>query len=177
VNMTTEQDRTLEALKIAIQMEIDGKEYYLKASRESGNEMGKKLLQSLAEEEDCHRQKFQSIFNTIRNKEEWPAVDFRPEGGQVLRTILARAEDSDFGIKASATELDAVQTAIDMESKTYDFYKSQESDARCGTERDFYHALASEEREHSLVLLDYHEYLKDPAAWFVNKERPSLDGG
>ncbi len=28
-------------------------------------------------------------------------------------------------MKASTTELDAIQTAMDMESKTYDFYKSQ----------------------------------------------------
>ncbi|GAH21770.1 unnamed protein product, partial [marine sediment metagenome] len=28
-----------------------------------------------------------------------------------------------------------------------------------------------------LVLLDYYEYLKDPAGWFVRKEHPSLDGG
>jgi rubrerythrin len=175
--METEQDQALNALQTAIQMEIDGKEYYLEASRQSSNKLGKELLQTLAAEEDIHRQKFQSIFNTIRNKKEWPAVDFRPEGGKLLRTILARAEGNDPGIEASTTELDAVQTAIDMESKTYDFYKSQGSDARGGAERDFYQALAAEEREHHLVLLDYHEYLKDPAAWFVNKERPSLDGG
>ena len=64
--MVTEQDKTLEALQIAIQMEIDGKEYYLKASQESSNELGKKLLQSLAAEEDIHRQKFEEIFNAIR---------------------------------------------------------------------------------------------------------------
>ena len=175
--MGTEQDQTLNALQTAIQMEIDGKAYYLEASRKSSNKLGRELLQTLAVEEDYHRQKFQSIFDTIRDKNEWPVVDIRPEGGKLLRTILARAEGNDSSIEASDTELDAVQTAIDMESKTYDFYKGQGSDARSGAERDFYQALAAEEREHHLVLLDYHEYLKDPAAWFVNKERPSLDGG
>ena len=50
--MVTEQDKTLDVLQIAIRMETDGKEYYLKASRESNNELGKKLLESLATEED-----------------------------------------------------------------------------------------------------------------------------
>ncbi len=59
--METEQDKILEALQIAIQMEIDGKEYYLKASQESSSELGKKLLASLAAEEDIHRQKFEEI--------------------------------------------------------------------------------------------------------------------
>ncbi len=80
-------------------------------------------------------------------------------------------------MKASTTELDAIQTAMDMESKTYDFYKSQGTKAAYDAERDFYETLAAEEREHHLILLDYYEYLSDPAGWFVKKEHPSLDGG
>ena len=41
--MVTEQDKTLEGLQMAIQMEIDGKKFYLKASQESGDEMGKEI--------------------------------------------------------------------------------------------------------------------------------------
>jgi rubrerythrin len=174
----SEQNKTLEALQTSIQMEIDGKQYYLKASQESGNELGKKLLQSLAAEEDIHRQKFEQIYNAMRDKKAWPATDFQPDGGQKLRTIFAQAtQEIGSRIKAPATELDAVQTAMDMENKTYDFYTRQGGNAIYDAERDFYHTLAAEEREHYLILLDYYEYLKDPAAWFVDKEHPSLDGG
>ena len=176
--MATEQDKTLDALRIAIQMEIDGKEYYLKASQESSNELGKKLLESLATEEDTHRQKFEEIYSAIRNKRAWPTTDFQPDGGKRLRTIFARAtEGMNSNIKSLTTELDAIQTAMDLENKTYDFYKSQGGNATYDAERDFYETLAAEEREHHLILLDYYEYLKDPAGWFVKKEHPSLDGG
>ena len=176
--MVTEQDKTLKALQTAIQMEIDGKEYYLKASRESGNELGKKLLQSLAAEEDLHRQKFEQIYDAIRSKKAWPKTDFQPDGGKGLRTIFSR-ETNKIGskIKSLATELGAVQEAMAMENKTYDFYKNQGKNAVYRGERDFYEALAAQEREHHRVLLDYYEYLKDPAAWFVKEEHPSLDGG
>ena len=60
--MTTEQEKTVKALQTAIQMEIDGKAYYLEASRKSGNEMGRKLLASLAAEEDIHRAVFEKIY-------------------------------------------------------------------------------------------------------------------
>ena len=176
--MITEQDKTLKALKIAIQMEIDGKEYYLKASRESSSELGKKLLRSLAAEEDIHRQKFKEIYSAIRNKKAWPVTDFQPDGGKRLRTIFARAtEEIGANIKSLATELDAIQIAIDMENKSYNFYKSQGGNAAYEVERTFYETLAAEEREHRLILLDYYEYLKDPAGWFTAKEHPSLDGG
>ena len=176
--METEQDKIQEGLKIAVQMEIDGKEYYLKASQESSNELGKKLLQSLAAEEDIHRQKFEEIYDAMRNKKAWPVTDFRPDRGKRLRTIFTMAtEEIDSNIEAPTTELDAVQTAMDMENKTYDFYKSQGGNAAYGAERNFYETLAAEEREHHLILLDYYEYLKDPAGWFVKKEHTSLDGG
>jgi len=176
--MGTEQNKILEALQIAIQMEIDGKEYYLKASQESSNELGKKLLQSLAAEEDTHQQKFEEIYNVIRNKKAWLRTDFQPDGSKGLRTMFASAtEKIGSNIKAHITELDAIQTAMDMENKTCDFYKSQSRNATHEAERDFYEALAAEEREHHLILLDYYEYLKDPAGWFVSKEHPSLDGG
>lgn len=176
--MANEQDKTLEALRIAIQMEIDGKEYYLKASQESSNELGKKLLRSLAAEEDIHRQKFGEIYDSISGKKGWPDTHFQPDGGRGLRTIFAEAlEQSSKGVKASDTELDAVQKAMEMENKTYDFYKGLGKTANYDTEKAFYETLAAEEREHHLVLLDYYEYLKDPTSWLVKKEHPTLDGG
>ena len=176
--METEQNKTLKALQIAIRMETDGKEYYLKASQESSNELGKKLLESLASEEDTHRQKFEEIYSAIRSEKAWPETDFQPDGGKRLRTIFARAtKEIGSSIKSLATQLDAIQTAMDLENKAYDFYKSQGRNATYDAERDFYEILAAEEREHHLILLDYYEYLKDPAGWFVSKEHPSLDGG
>ena len=176
--MGTEQAQTLEALQTAIQMEIDGKNFYLKVSQESSSELGKNLLYSLACEEDIHRQKFTEIYSAIQNKKDWPKTDFQPDGGKGLRTILAQAtEKLGSNKKYPATELDSVKTAMDMENKTYDFYISQLKNAIWVAEKDFYQTLAAQEREHHRVLLDYYEYLKDPAVWFIQKEHHSLDGG
>jgi rubrerythrin len=174
--MEAEQGRTLEALRVAIQMELDGKEFYLKASRESGNEMGRKLLASLAAEEDLHRQTFEEIYRSLTAKKGWPETHLQTDGGKHLRTIFAQA-GAGSGVGAQATELDAVKTAMEMENKTYDYYQAQGQTASYGGEREFYQALMAQEREHYLVLLDYYEYLRDPAGWFVQREHPSLDGG
>ena len=175
--MATEQDKTLDALRYAIQMEIDGKEYYRKASEASSNEMGGKLLASLSAEEDLHRQKFEEIYEALRSKKDWPSLDYQPDEGKALRTILARATRKASPQEVTDTELDAVQRAINMEVKSYDFYKSRSKSATLDAEREFYESLAVQERERQLVLLDYYEFLKNPAAWFVAKEHPSLDGG
>jgi rubrerythrin len=174
----TEQDKTLAGLKIAIQMEIDGKEYYLRTSKNSSNEPGKKLLMSLSVEEDSHRQKFENIYDTIQKKRGWPTTDFKPDRGKSLRTLFSTAtKKKGAKVKSNDTELGVVQIAMDMENKTYDFYKRQSTSATHDAERRFYDMVAAEERGHNLVLLDYYEYLKDPAGWFVKGEHSSLDGG
>lgn len=176
--MVQEQEKTLDALQVAIQMEIDGKEYYLKMSQDSTNEMGRKLFQSLAKAEDVHRQKFSEIYEKIRSDKDWPMIIFPPDAGKETRTIFSQAtEESASGIKAPDNELEAVITAMSMENKTLDYYQSQGEKATSSIERDFYTSLVSEEREHHLILLDYYEFLKDPAGWFVKTERSSLDGG
>jgi rubrerythrin len=175
--MTSEQEKTLEGLKIAIQMEIDGKQFYIKASQETSNELGKKLLAKLASEEDIHQLRFEQIYNTIRDKQAWPKTDFQPDGGRALRTIFAKAtETMSAGVKGADTELTAIKTAMSLENKTFDYYIRQGASASHDAERDFYYAVAGEEKEHYLILLDYYEYLKDPAAWFTQKEHHSLDG-
>jgi rubrerythrin len=178
VKMTQEQKKTREALKTAIQMEIDGKEFYLKASSESKNEMGRKLLRTLAKEEDNHRQTFEEIYAAIEKRMGWPKTGFVPNGGKNLRTIFSEMmTEISTEKKSLQTEIDTVQKAMDMESATRDFYNRQRENSVHTAEKQFYEMIANEERQHFLVLLDYFEYLKDPAAWFVEKEHPSLDGG
>ncbi|MBI4302967.1 MAG: ferritin family protein [Chloroflexi bacterium] len=176
--MSTEGSAAVEALRMAIQMEIDGKEFYLKASRESTNALGQKLLQTLADEEDGHQRKFKEIYDTIKHTRDWPSATFQLDGGKHLRTVFMN-ESQKIGskIKALPSELDAVKVAMKMENKTFDFYKSQATKAAHPAEKEFYQAVAAEESEHHLILADYYEYLSNPAAWFVQKEHPSLDGG
>jgi rubrerythrin len=176
--MATEQDKTLEALNIAINMEIDGQKYYLKASQESKSEVGKELLKSLAEEEDRHKQIFTRIYEAIRNKKAWPKVELPKDADKRLRTILNKASVAESPVsRADSTELDAVQTAINMEVKTLEFYTNESKSARYDTEKELYDKLAAEERQHQLILIDYYDYIKDPAQWFASKEHSSLDGG
>jgi len=176
--MPDEQESTLKALETALQLEIDGKEFYLKASKASKNELGKDLLKKLAAEEDIHRQVFQNIYNTIKTKKGWPDVKYSGDWGQGLRTIFAEAlENMEKHPKPIAEELDAIKTGMDMENKTLDFYNKRSKQASHTAEKQLYEAIAAQESEHFRVLMDYYDFLQDPAQWFVKKEHTSVDGG
>jgi rubrerythrin len=170
----SEQSQTIEAVKTAVQMEIDGKEFYLQAAQASLNNLGKKLFTQLAAEEDLHRQKFEAIFEAIQARKPWPEVHITLDGGKHLQTLFASASKN---VQSSVSELEAVQTAMAMEKKTRDFYRDRGKKASFEAEKDYYRALEQQEAAHHAALLDYYEYMKDPAAWFTVKERHSLDGG
>jgi len=162
-------------LQFAIQMEVDGERYYLKIGGLCRNEVGKRLLTALAAAEDVHRQKFEAIFEATRLKKAWPKVAL-PAGGGIIRTIFAEAlAQVKPETESPSTEMAAVDKAIGMEVASYDYYKSQSKRAAQGLEKEFYEAVAAEEHVHHMTLLDYKEYIDDPAAWFVKTEHPSFD--
>ncbi len=174
----TEQEKVLEALQTALLMENDGRECYLQAAVGSKREAGRKLLQSLAEEEDIHWNKLEAIYNAVIANKSWPAINFDLRRGAKLRSFFAGAcQAIGVNVDGVATEIDVLNIALDKEKKSYDFYERQAKRAYYEVERDFCEKIAAEGREHELILLDYYEYLMDPPGWFVKIEHPSLDGG
>jgi rubrerythrin len=176
--MSSGLEQTIKALQSAIQMEIDGKKYYEQMSQQIGNELGSRLFSQLAIEEDYHRQKFESIFKVIQKENTWPEVQFNENQGKTLKNIFSKASLKLTSKSAvSSSEKEAVQKAMTMENKTLDYYKECSLKSNFKAEKKYYETLAGEESSHHAVLLDYFEYINDPANWFTMKERHSLDGG
>jgi rubrerythrin len=176
--MEREQSGTIKAVQFAIQMEIDGKEYYQRASQKSDNRVGKEFFEWLAAEEDKHRQRFEAIYSSLKSGKAWPDVDIQPRRGDILNTFFSEAmRAAGPTVKPASTELDTIAKAMEMENKTEKFYSSQGKEATYDAEKKLYTSLAAEERGHYLTLVDYREYLIDPAGWFRKVEHHSLDGG
>jgi rubrerythrin len=176
--MKEEQSKTLEAIKFAIQMEIDGKEYYQKASRQSDNKVGRELFDWLAAEEDKHRRIFGGIYNAIRKQKAWPGVGVQSRKGAILDTVFSKEMKAAAPtVKATNAELDSIAKAMEMENRTREFYNNENQKAANDAEKKLYSALAAEEEGHYLTLVDYREYLIDPAGYFLKAEHHSLDGG
>ena len=175
--MEKEQARTMEVLQRAVQMEIEGKEFYEKAGQRSSSKLAKDLFQQLASEEEVHRRKFEEIHEGLKRGQNWRDVGPPSEKGRRLKSLFAEATKAlGSRIEVVESELEAVKIAMDMEIKAYTLYHSRSEESTLPVEKRFYQALAGEEREHHLALVDSYEYLSDPAGWFTRREHWSLDG-
>jgi rubrerythrin len=176
--MPSEQEATLSGLQTAIQMEIDGKQFYLKAGKASQNEPGAKLFMTLAAEEDIHLQVFTDIYSKIKDNKQWSIGKISTHGSQKLQTVFKTAlETFGQGYTPAKVELDAVKTGMNMENKTLDFYRNRSAKAAFNTEKQLYDSIAMQESEHFRLLQDYYEFLTNPADYFNKKEHLSVDGG
>jgi len=175
--MEKEQAKIIEAIKFAIQMEIDGKDFYQKSEKSSSTRLGRELFQWLAGEEDKHRQRFEQIYQAIKKSEAWPDIEIQPAKSDKLMTIFSSARGAGTPqTDEQSAELKSIAKAMDMEQKSQEFYQEQGEGAMYPAERGFFNALAAEEHGHYLALVDYREYLVDPAGWFLKAEHHSLDG-
>jgi len=114
----------------------------------------------------------------LKSEKAWPEVDIQPRKGDILNTFFSEAmRAAGPTVKPASAELDTIAEAMDMEDKTHEFYKSHGEEAVYDAERKLYTSLAAEEKGHYLTLVDYREYLIDPAGWFRKSEHHSLDGG
>lgn len=175
--MQNGQSDMMKVLEFAVQMEVDGKAFYQKASRQSSNKLVKELFQQLASEEDVHRKKFEEIYKALKRGQNWPDVEPPINKGKKIKSLFAEATKT-LGSKfdVAESELEAIKIAMDMEVKSYNLYHSRSMESTLPVEKQFYKSLAGEERGHHLTLLDSYEYLTDPTGWFTKKEHWSLDG-
>jgi rubrerythrin len=176
--MENEQARTIEVLQLSVRMEVDGKQFYQKASRKSSNKLAKELFHQLANEEDVHRKKFEEIYRVLKRGQNWPDLEPPLEKGRKIKSLFAEATKA-LGSKfrVAESELEAIKAATDMEVRSYNLYHSRSQQTTLPVEKHFYEALAGEERGHQLALIGSYEYLSDPTGWFTQKEHWSLDGG
>jgi len=137
--MTTGQEKTTQALKYCIQMEIDGKEFYLKACKESGNELGKKLLGIPCTAGRFPRQKFRTDLCKYQQITSMAAgFNFKPDAGQVLKNYFLpkQTKSTASQAKAANTEIEAIEKKrCEWKDKSYDLYHQRFEQAanRCRT--------------------------------------------
>src|SRR4030042_4626875 len=175
--MDSEQEKTIEAVRFSIQMEIEGKEYYEEAAEKSLNNAGQELFGWLAAEEEKHRNRFEQIYEEIREKKAWPRIKFEANFKARAKNVFLEAiKGISAGMSDSQGDIELAERAMALEEKTYQYYHERQANALHKAEKNFYEAIAAEEKGHYLTLVRYREYVLDPASFFIEGEKPGLDG-
>lgn len=170
------QEYVLQALKDAVQMEVEGRQFYLEAAKKVKSPGVREIMEYLAESEKYHIDKFTQIYQDLQKDPAWTEAmaEFKPPKHEPYVCVLAMTkEDQGTG---GEDDLQALKTGIRMEECSIAYYTKLAKENPNPLARRFFMSVAHEERGHYLTLLDMHNYLTLPEDWFYITQMSNVDG-
>ena len=172
----TVQEYLLKALKDAVQMEVEGRQFYLEAAKKVESAGVREVLEYLAESELYHIRKFKEIYQSLEKDPGWTEAmaEFKPPRHEPYVCVMAMTKDTQGS--GGKDDLAALRTAMKMEECAIDYYTKLAKETNIPLARRFFMSVAHEERGHYLALTDMHNYLSDPVDWFYVAQGGHVDG-
>ena len=174
-----ENKELMEAFATSIKMEEDGRQFYLEAAKRSANELGKKVFEALADDETRHIVAIREYSETMAKKGATPELSsVMPTHKNINDRLIFGKKKSELlkNVNPEADELKAYEMGMQLENDGQRFYKETLESANDPNVKELYKFLLSEEENHFEILSSTYEYLKNPAAWFANEEKPIVEG-
>jgi glutamate synthase (NADPH/NADH) small chain len=135
-----EDDRALEAVRKAFEIELGGQAFYRRAAMEAEDPVLKTLFGNFA---DMEREHMETLCRRYHLEVPAPSEEFRIERAALYAGIENHPEDP----------ANLFRIAIAFEQRAVDFFTREGELAAAGSvERDLYRELAAEEREHVALL-------------------------
>src|SRR4030042_1693025 len=90
------QEYMLQALKDAVQMELEGRQFYLEAAKKVKSEGVREIMKYLAESEMYHIQKFNEIYQSLEKDPAWTEsmAAFAPPKHEPYVCVMAMSKET-----------------------------------------------------------------------------------
>lgn len=148
-------------LKEAILLETRGKAFYKNVAEKCDNPSAKKIFEMMADEEDEHIKFLSKQFINYTKKHSFikPEVHQEdPEETVVLKVLTEKVKKE---VNAASFEAAAISSAIDFEMNAVKLYSSRAKEATDPNEKELYRILTVWEGEHSKMLVELNDALKE----------------
>jgi rubrerythrin len=169
--MAEEKQQIIDA---AIQLEQDGRKFYLDVAAKSPSDPVREMFESLADDELLH---IQWIERTLSPGKE-TANTAKKKTYDRLRGIFADVPQNERkALASSQDDIQAINAAIAMEEKSRAAYTKWADEADTEELRALCTVLADYETFHRELLENTREYLESTGDWFMVQEGWHFDGG
>lgn len=176
-----EKREALEALETAIQMEIEGHEYYARMAERVAWPEGKGTLLDLARDEMEHIRILREEHAALLAGQDWLQVDrVAPRvasGEKKPLPVFERDEAVIAGmVDERADALEVLEVAIKNEYRSHTYYAELLEKTRNPEARAIFAWLVKEEKGHQATLTEYAKYIGAHQEWLLEHDRPILEG-
>jgi rubrerythrin len=159
----------MDIYKYAMQMELDGRHFYLDLIKKTNNKGLKNILTMMADSEAKH-------YNVILDMQKNDKTEFSADT-EVLTNVknifVKMKEEKDLDIDVSQVEF--YKKALEVETDAQKFYLERADEEKDPHRKEIFLKLAEEEKNHCVLLENLVSLVSQPADWLENPEWYHLD--
>ena len=177
--MGSAQDKTVDILCSAIALKERKKSLYDEAMKSCPDAVGVETFRMLKAAEEGHIERIKEVYEEAKKgKVTADTCKLYEFESASKKTFLRRIADERGRIrKACLDDVAAIETGLELENASIEFFAKHYASATDAVERDFLERMIGEEREHHALLADLKFYYEDTENWFLEKGHQVLDGG
>jgi len=171
-------ESSMKMLKVALEKEERGRDFYKEAASKCSNELGREMFRRLMADEAVHIARIKEIYASLEHGKSWTDLWKAHAGAleDLQKLVAERIEKLGPKVTSQSGDIEAINIGIEMEQGAIKFYEDQLQRAGDPLEREFVTLMTKEERSHFAALKDLKHYFESPDSWFIEKERHTLDG-
>jgi rubrerythrin len=155
----------MNTLEFAIQMEMEGRKYYLEqANKNQDNAALNKVFNLLADSEKEH----ENLLRKRLNNEEYILDEV--SSTNKVKTVFHGLKDYEASKIRSTTQLDVYRLAADIEEKSIKLYQEMLKEAKDDKDRRLFEFLLEEEKQHLVLFEELVKMLTRPEEWVESAE-------
>ena len=159
----------MDIYKYAMQMEVDGRDFYLDMMKKTNNKGLKNILTMMADSEAKH-------YNVILDMQKNDKTEFSADtevSTNVKNIFVKMKEEKDIDVDVSRAEF--YKKALKTEADARKFYLERADEEEDSHRKEIFLNLAEEERKHCVLLENMIGFVSQPADWLENPEWYHLD--
>ncbi|MFQ5721031.1 MAG: ferritin family protein [Candidatus Aminicenantales bacterium] len=152
----------------AMEMEADGRKFYLEIAAKSKNQGIKTIAKMLANDEQKH-------FNILKKlKEEQPVLE-KTEILKNAKNVFAEMKDKIDEFIKPESEIELYKKAQEIEKKSENFYLEKAEGLKENYQKEIFKKIAEEEKKHYFLLENIIQFVSRPLTWLDDAEFYHLD--
>ncbi len=160
----------MDIYKFAMQMELDGRHYYLDLAKKTENAGIKSVLTMMAESEAKH-------YNVILDMQKNDKTEYSKDAEVLtkIKNIFSKMKEEK-EIDVDVSQVEFYKKAMEIEADSEKFYLERADEEKDPHRKEIFLTLAKEEKGHCILLENIVNLVSQPDSWIENSEWYDVDG-
>ena len=159
----------MDIYKFAMQMELDGRHFYLDLAKKTKNAGIKSVLTMMAESEAKH-------YNVILDMQKNDKTEYSKDVEVLtkIKNVFSKMKEEK-EIDVDVSQVEFYKKALEIEADSEKFYLERADEEKDPHRKEIFLTLANEEKGHCILLENLVNLVSQPDSWIENSEWYDID--